>query len=648
MPRTPMSAAYPLQRIHQTILTRASSAVNHPKKGSDISPRRLAVPPDPLDEAVNETERIAQEIEVPPAGPSAPLSDSTASYYSQWTDEPPSRHEVAGATTIQYTNMADLTSPSSIGSLPLLGNLDRDLSSSAHSPMSANPISPQSHQYGSRPRFTNPFAAESASVPSPYAGQPLRPISEISQNLESPPPYDTIDQDRPLPILSLGNSDSSADVHSNNSFTPSSQQAQQNLANEYVMTRKNSIGNYTRRERVRPTGPRRQLSHANNRSISRNRMPSDASVISTGAAPSMSPPRKLSTPLTEPRTQPVDPPSPDPQPSEINCSPSVTTTTVNVTATPSPESPSFNVPAMPYRGMTMDQAKWTFTSSQLQSIVSRAIKQSAEASSIRLLRLEVLDSEIPKELERLENRRTEIKVNYRSLTRYSETLYSKLNDQIAVGSSILRETLEELRDTTRQLNKLAEELHSVDQQHARIQNLVQTHYGSALSMALRKLNASFLKQLAQAQEFQGEISDLRDELLISEKRTMKLAQENKLAQSQSGPQSSSSALEVEVLPDANVSNSPIGEVPVFERKRSYKAPISRKSSLVRFSRSATWTRASRRSSLGSNGNRSSGVKGVPPVPPLRRRRPTNIITDGPPIRSTAVWFPSSFLCFSRC
>ena len=93
-----------------------------------------------------------------------------------------------------------------------------------------------------------------------------------------------------------------------------------------------------------------------------------------------------------------------------------TTVAASPAATLSPRSPSFNVPAMPYRGMTMDQAKWTLTSSQLQGIVSRAIKQSAEASSIRLLRLEVLDNEIPQELTRLQNRRTEIQSNYRSLT----------------------------------------------------------------------------------------------------------------------------------------------------------------------------------------------------------------------------------------
>jgi len=237
----------------------------------------------------------------------------------------------------------------------------------------------------------------------------------------------------------------------------------------------------------------------------------------------------------------------------------------------------------------MDQAKWTFTSSQLQSIVSRAIKQPAEASSIRLLRLEVLDNEIPQELARLQNRRTEIQSNFRSLTRSSEILYSKLYNEIVASSSMTQETLKELRDTTRQLNKLTEELHAVDQQHAQIQNLVQIHHGSALSMALRKLNTSFLKQLTQAQELRAEISiDMRDELsLISEKETMKQAQEN-----QSARQSSSSVLEAEVSPDANVSSSPVGGASVLGRRRSHKAPIMRQPSLFRLSRSVAWNRGS--------------------------------------------------------
>lgn len=636
MPHTPMSAAYPLQRRNkhpsQTMLTRAYSALNHMRKGSNTSTRGPVATPNPKDE----TGRTVQEVEVSFEGPSAPLSDSTASYYSQRSDEP--QYEGADAATVQDTNIADMTPPSSIGSLSLLGNPNRDLSSQPmHSPMSTNPISPQIHQSGSRPQFTNPFAAESTLVPSSYVGQSLRPISEISQNLESPPPYDTIHQDRRLPILNPGSFGSSNDPSSSNSFTQSSQQAPQNLSNEFSTTKKNSIS-YNRRERVRPTGPRCQLSHASNNSISRNRMPSDASVISTGAAPSSSPPRNVSTPSTE-----LDLSSPNPG---INPLLSGTTVAASPAATPSPRSPNFNVPAMPYRGMTMDQAKWTLTSSQLQSIVSRAIKQSAEASSIRLLRLEVLDNEIPQELARLQNRRTEIQLNYRSLTQSSENLYSKLNNEIVAGSSILWETLKELQDTTRQLNKLTEELHSVDQQHAQIQNLVQIHHGSALSMALRKLNTSFLKQLTQTQELRAEISDMRDELSLISVKTMKLAQEN-----QSARQSSSSVLEAEVSPDTNVSSSPVGGAPVLGKKRSHKASIMRKPSL--FSRSATWNHASRRSSLGSNGNRSSGVKtsganlafGVLPVHSLERRRPTNIITDGPLIRSTAVLCFPSFLAF---
>jgi len=235
------------------------------------------------------------------------------------------------------------------------------------------------------------------------------------------------------------------------------------------------------------------------------------------------------------------------------------------------------------------------------------------------------------------------------LTRSSEILYSKLNNEIVVGSSMTQEMLKELRDTTRQLNKLTEELHSVDQQHAQIQNLVQIHHGSALSMALRKLNTSFLKQLTQAQELRAEISDMRDELLlISEKKTMKRAQEN-----QSARQSSSSVLEAEVSSDANVSSSPVGGASVLGRKRSHKDPIMRQPSLIRLSRSAAWNRGSRSYSLGSSCNRSSGVKtsatnlayGVLSARPLERRRPTNITTDDPLIRSTTVRCLSSFLAF---
>jgi len=86
----------------------------------------------------------------------------------------------------------------------------------------------------------------------------------------------------------------------------------------------------------------------------------------------------------------------------------------------------FHTPAIKWKGFTLDAAKWTFTSAQLQGIVSRAIRQSAEPSLIRLLPLETLDDEIPPEVERLETQSSYLKLRYKALARRRANLLEAL------------------------------------------------------------------------------------------------------------------------------------------------------------------------------------------------------------------------------
>ena len=66
--------------------------------------------------------------------------------------------------------------------------------------------------------------------------------------------------------------------------------------------------------------------------------------------------------------------------------------------------PALNFEAVPvsWRGMTLETAQWTLTSAELQEIVSRAIRRTAQDSFIRLLSLKTLDEELVAELERLD------------------------------------------------------------------------------------------------------------------------------------------------------------------------------------------------------------------------------------------------------
>jgi hypothetical protein len=179
---------------------------------------------------------------------------------------------------------------------------------------------------------------------------------------------------------------------------------------------------------------------------------------------------------------------------------------------PSMQSPHFNVPSPKFKGLTMEAAKWTFTSAELQAIVSRAIQQSAEALSIRLLHLDTLDNDIPEDLARLESERRDIQLKYRSLFhRRNKLLDSLSNSSGSQTADSTSRTVEALKEVSGQLDKLTEDLHSVDEQLSRLNNLVLKHSSSALAMALRKLNKSFLEKLSELERVKHEMVRLEAE-----------------------------------------------------------------------------------------------------------------------------------------
>lgn len=278
---------------------------------------------------------------------------------------------------------------------------------------------------------------------------------------------------------------------------------------------------------------------------------------------------------------------------------------------PAMPSPQFQTPAPKWRGYTMEAAKWTFTSSQLQDIVSRAIRQSAEASSIRLLRLEILDHEIPEEKDRLEAQRAELMSRYKSWARRRTALIEALGMYVAGGdedtAAYAVRMVDDLRDVSAMLDRFAEELHSVDGQIARLDSLVQTHTGSALAMALRKLNTSFLKQVSENQALRNQVQTLEAE------------------RDEAWQHAEDAANELDKMESAASS------------RRSSRISAVRKSSL-RVSKAGLRTPSQRLSQLSSHGSaihpfnvlpRSplARPQRIPPVPAIPRSRPPDLMTD---------------------
>ena len=195
---------------------------------------------------------------------------------------------------------------------------------------------------------------------------------------------------------------------------------------------------------------------------------------------------------------------------------------------PAIRTPRFQTPPPKWRGHTMDAARWTFKSCQLQSIVSKAIRQSSEASLIRLLEPEILENDIPAEIGNLETIRTDIKTRYKLLARKRAVLFEGLSSSLAgtnnpaeEGPGHAHRLLEDLSEIAAMMDHLSEELHSADTQLAHLDSLTQVHTSSALAVALRKLNTSFLKQMTENEDIRNDLFSVeaeRDEAWLQAER----------------------------------------------------------------------------------------------------------------------------------
>jgi hypothetical protein len=199
---------------------------------------------------------------------------------------------------------------------------------------------------------------------------------------------------------------------------------------------------------------------------------------------------------------------------------------------PVPKPITFVAEPISFRGLTLEAAQWTFSSDQLRDVVSRAIRDSAKESFIKLLSLDALDKEVPAEFERLETLKFTTQAQHRFHFQRRTNLLQSLNALATTiphtsddGISPLASLTSQLAEITAAMDRYTESLLHIADHKAQLAHVQDSHLSSALAMALRKLNGSYSKRTADLKQAQTRIEELRAELEEAWKVAEDLAQE---------------------------------------------------------------------------------------------------------------------------
>lgn len=185
-----------------------------------------------------------------------------------------------------------------------------------------------------------------------------------------------------------------------------------------------------------------------------------------------------------------------------------------------PPTVSFESTQIPWKGLPYEAAQWTFTSSELQEIVSRAIRLSAKESFIRLLSLQALDTDMVKEAERLEEERLAAQVKWRFEMNRRTMQMQALNSCASVYANsgegdtenVLGGLISQVATSIASCDSILASILHMSDQEAQISAVQHRHWASALGIALRKLNKAFERQGEEMKRALIRIQTLEDEL----------------------------------------------------------------------------------------------------------------------------------------
>jgi len=162
---------------------------------------------------------------------------------------------------------------------------------------------------------------------------------------------------------------------------------------------------------------------------------------------------------------------------------------------------------LPYKHLTLDAAHWTLTSTELQHLVSSAIRQSAKEQLIRLLPPSVIDTRMSEDASNIERSWDTAAACWRFEAHRRNMLLRALS-----ASGADSDLLTQLSVTLSNLDLHAQSLLHATTHRAQLASARDTHRASALAVALRKLNASYARRTRDLDRARAHIAVLRDEV----------------------------------------------------------------------------------------------------------------------------------------
>ena len=162
---------------------------------------------------------------------------------------------------------------------------------------------------------------------------------------------------------------------------------------------------------------------------------------------------------------------------------------------------------LPYKHLSLDAAHWTLTSTELQHLVSSAIRQSAKEQFIRLLPPSIIDTRMPEDSTNIERSWETAAARWRFEAQRRNMLLRALAASGADG-----DLLSQLCGTLSNLDLHAQNLLHAATHRMQLSAARDTHRASALAVALRKLNASYARRTRDLDKARANITLLRSEV----------------------------------------------------------------------------------------------------------------------------------------